>query len=131
MNLLLDYQKKFLDYLKNLKKKKIIYLPDTLKSLTVELPPKGQKAHMSCNAAMILAKFNRKAPLDFANILKKKFLENFDEFEIINVAKPGFLNINFKIEFWKNYLLKIIQYNSNYGSTKSLQMKYNIEFVNF
>ena len=129
MNLLLDYEKRFLDYLKNLKKKKIIYLPDTLKSLTVELPPKGQKADMSCNAAMILAKFNRKAPLDFANILKKKFLENFDEFEIINVAKPGFLNINFKIEFWKNYLLKIIQYNSNYGSTKSLQMKYNIEFV--
>ena len=46
MNLLLDYEKRFLDYLKNLKKKKIIYLPDTLKSLTVELPPKDQKADM-------------------------------------------------------------------------------------
>ena len=129
MNLLLDYQNSFLNYLNNLKKKKIIDLPDTLESLTVELPPKDHKADMSCNAAMILAKFNKKSPLDIAHILKKNFLENFDEFEKIDIAKPGFLNINFKIDFWKNYLLKIIQYNSNYGSNKSLQLKYNIEFV--
>ena len=44
MNLFLNYQKKFLDYLKNLKKKKIIDLPDNLKSLTVELPPKGTQS---------------------------------------------------------------------------------------
>ena len=129
MNLLLDYQKRFLDCLKKLKKKEIIELPDTLKNLTVELPPKGHKADISCNAAMIFAKVNKKSSLDVANILKKNFLENFDEFEKIDIAKPGFLNISFKINFWKNYLLKIIQYNSNYGSSKSLQLKYNIEFV--
>ena len=129
MNLLLDYQKRFLDCLKKLKKQEIIELPDTLKNLTVELPPKGHKADISCNAAMIFAKFNKKSSLDLANILKKNFLENFDEFEKIDIAKPGFLNISFKIDFWKSYLLKIIQYNSNYGSSKSLQLKYNIEFV--
>ena len=129
MNLFLNYQKKFLDHLTSLKKEKIIDLPDNLKSLMVELPPKGHKADMSCNAAMILAKFNKKTPLDLANILKKKLLENFKEFEKIDVAKPGFLNINFKIDFWKNYLFKIIEFNANYGSNKNLQQKYNIEFV--
>ena len=129
MNLFLNYQKSFLDYLKILKKKKIIDFPDNLESLIVELPPKGHKADISCNAAMILAKFNKKKPLDLANILKKNFLENFKEFEKIDVAKPGFLNINFKIDFWKNYLFKIIQSNANYGSNKNLQQKYNIEFV--
>ena len=129
MNLLSDYQKSFLDYLKKLKKKKIIDLPDNLKSLIVELPPKEHKADMSCNAAMILAKFNEKSPLDLANILKKKILENFSEFETIVVAKPGFLNINFKIDFWRNYLLKIIKHNAKYGSNKNSQLKYNIEFV--
>ena len=99
MNLFLDYQIKFLDYLRILKKKKIIDLPNNLKSLTVELPPKGYEADMSCNVAMILAKFNQKTPLDLANILKKNFLENFKEFEKIDVAKPGFLNINFKVDF--------------------------------
>ena len=129
MNLFLNYQKRFLDYLTSLKKKKIIDLPDNLKSLMVELPPKEHKADMSCNAAMILAKFNKKTPLDLANILKKNLLENFKEFEKIDVAKPGFLNINFKIDFWKNYLFKIIQSNENYGSNKNSQQKYNIEFV--
>ena len=118
-----------MDYLKSLEKKKIIDLPDNLKSLTVELPPKEHKADMSCNVAMILAKFNKKTPLDLANILKKNFLENFKEFEKIDVAKPGFLNINFKIDFWKNHLFKIIQSDANYGSNKNLQQKYNIEFV--
>ena len=129
MNLFLNYQKRFLDYLKSLEKKKIIDLPDNLKSLIVELPPKEHKGDMSCNVAMILAKFNKKTPLDLANILKKNFLENFKEFEKIDVAKPGFLNINFKIDFWKNHLFKIIQSDANYGSNKNLQQKYNIEFV--
>ena len=129
MNLLLDYQKKLLDYLKSLKNKKIIDLPYNLKSLTVELPPKGHNADISCNAAMILAKLNKRNPLDLANILKKNLLENFNEFEKIDVGKPGFLNINFKIDFWKIYLIKIIQSNVNYGSNKHLKKKYNIEFV--
>ena len=129
MNLFSNYQKRFLHYLKSLEKKKIIDLPNNLKSLTVELPPKGHKADMSCNVAMILAKFNQKTPLDLANILKKNFLENFKEFEKIDVAKPGFLNINFKVDFWKNHLFKIIQSGANYGSNKNLQQKYNIEFV--
>ena len=129
MNLLLDYQKKLLDYLKSLKNKKIIDLPYNLKSLTVELPPKGHNADISCNAAMILAKLNKRNPLDLANILKKNLLENFSEFEKIDVEKPGFLNINFKIDFWKIYLIKIIQSNVNYGSNKHLKKKYNIEFV--
>ena len=77
MNLFSNYQKRFLHYLKSLEKKKIIVLPNHLKNLTVELPPKGHKADMSCNVAMILAKFNQKTPLDLANILKKNFLENF------------------------------------------------------
>ena len=129
MNLFSNYQKRFLHYLKSLEKKKIIDLPNHLKNLTVELPPKGHKADMSCNVAMILAKFNQKTPLDLANILKKNFLENFKEFEKIDVAKPGFLNINFKIDFWKNHLFKIIQSDANYGSNRNLQQKYNIEFV--
>ena len=129
MNLFRDYNFFFLNYLKILRKKKIINFPDELKNFSVELPPKGNKAHMSCNAAMILAKFNEKSPIDFANILKKNFLENFKEFEKIDVVKPGFININFKIYFWRNYLLKIIHSNLNYGSNKNSQQKYNIEFV--
>ena len=128
MNLFLNYQKRFLDYLKSLEKKKVIDLPDNLKSLSVELPPRGNKADMSYNVAMILAKINKKTPLEIANTLKKNFLENFKEFEKIDVAMPGFLNINFKIDFWRNYLFKIIESNANYGSNKNLK-KYNPQSI--
>jgi len=129
MNLFLNYQKKFLYFLKDLKKKKIIDCPVNIKNLTVELPPKGHNADISCNVAMILAKFNKKSPLDLGLILKKNFLEYFKEFEKIDVSKKGFLNINFHINFWRDYLFKIVRSKSDYGSNKEIIYKYNLEFV--
>ena len=129
MNLFLNYQKKFLYYLKDLNKKKIIDCPVNIKNLTVELPPKGHNADISCNVAMILAKFNKKSPLDLGLILKKNFLEYFKEFEKIDVSKKGFLNINFHINFWRDYLFKIVRSKSDYGSNKEIKYKYNLEFV--
>ena len=71
MNIFLDYKKKFLKYLLSLKKKKIIDFPDDIKNLTVEISPKEQSSDMSCNVAMLLSKFNNKAPIDLADKLKE------------------------------------------------------------
>ena len=71
MNLFNDYRKKFLDFLKILEKKKIIILPKNLESISVELPSIEHKAHISCNAAMILSKHNKKSPLIIGEILGK------------------------------------------------------------
>ena len=129
MNLFLDYQEKIFSSLKNLNKKKIIQMPSNIKNVTVELPPKNQKADISCNAAMILARANNTSPVELAEILKKYLLLNFKEFKTVEIAKPGFLNIYFHVSFWKKYLTKIIKMNLKYGSNKSLKRKYNIEFV--
>ena len=77
MNLFSDYQKKIFKNLKNLEKKKIIKIPQSLKNITVELPPKNEDAHMSCNAAMILAKKNDSSPEKLAEVLKKHLLLKF------------------------------------------------------
>ena len=79
MNLFLDYQKKIFNSLKSLEKRKIIHIPSKLKNFTVELAPKNQKADISCNAAMILAKANNNSPIKLAEILKKHLLTNFIE----------------------------------------------------
>ncbi len=123
MNLFLDYQVKILSLLKKLKKKNIINLPSNLSGIVVELPPKKQDATMSCNAAMILAKTNQKTASEIAEILKKYFLNNFNEFEKIDYAKPGFLNIFFKNDFWKTYLRDIIKQGSTYGANKISKKK--------
>ena len=129
MNLLLHYQKKIFNSLKNLEKKKLIQISLQLKRFTVELPPKNHKADISCNAAMILAKVNKTSPIKLGEILKKHLLSNFKEFKSIEIAGPGFLNICFNISFWREYLTKIIKLDSKYGSNAALKKKYIIEFV--
>lgn len=129
MNLFLDYQKKIFSSLKNLEKKKLMQIPSQLKNFTVELPPKSQKADISCNAAMILAKVNNISPTKLAEILKKHLLSSFKEFKSIEISGPGFLNIYFHILFWKKYLTKVIKLDSKYGSNTTSKKKYNIEFV--
>ena len=129
MNLFLDYQKKIFNSLKNLEKRNKIKIPSKLKSFAVELPPKNQRADISCNAAMILAKTNNSSPINLAETLKKHLLINFKEFKSIEIAGPGFININFTDFFWKEHLTKIIKFNKKYGSNKIIKKKYNIEFV--
>ena len=126
MNLFSDYQKKIFNSLKKLEKKKLIQISSQLIRFTVELPPKNQKADLSCNAAMVLAKVNNTSPVQLAKIIKKHLLLNFDEFKSIEIAGPGFLNICFHISFWKEYLTKLVKMDSKYGSKKKIKKKYNV-----
>ena len=128
MNLFLDYQKKIFKILKKLEKKKLIQVPPNL-NFIVELPPINQKADLSCNIAMTLAKHNKNSPIKLAEILRKHLLINFNEFKTIEIAGPGFLNISFHINFWKEYLAKVVKLDLKFGSNKNLKKKYNIEFV--
>ena len=114
MNLFSEYQRKIFISVKNLEKKKIVKIPPTLKNFTVELPPKNQDADISCNAALILSKYNNTSPMKFAEILKKHLLNNFQEFKDIKIAGPGFLNIYFHITFWREYLVKVLKLNSKF-----------------
>jgi len=129
MNLFLEYKKKIFNSLKILEKKKIIKIPKTFINFTLELPPKDKSGDLSCNAAMILAKFNKTSPTKLAEILKKHLLLSFKEFKSIDVIEPGFINIYFDILFWEKHLNSIIQLNLKYGSSKVNKKKYNIEFV--
>ena len=129
MNLFSDYQNKIFNSLKKLEKKKLIQISSQLIRFTVELPPKNQKADLSCNAAMVLAKVNNTSPVQLAEIIKKHLLLNFDEFKSIEIAGPGFINIYFHISFWKEYLTKVVKLDSKFGCSKILRKKYNIEFV--
>ncbi len=129
MNLFLNYQKKILKSLKDLESKNIIKTPKNFKNLTVELPPKNQLGDISCNAALILSKFNNVPTLELADHLKKYLLDDFKEFKKIEIAGPGFLNIFFEISFWQKHLSTIINLGSLFGSQQSKNRKINIEFV--
>ena len=136
MNLFSEYRILILALLKNLHKKKVIIVDKKLSGLTVELPPRNQNADLSCNAALILSKHNNLPPIDIANILKVELLKNFKEFDQISIAKPGFLNINFKTSFWEKYLYKLIKLGPTFGSNKFAKKKLiinegDVVFFNF
>ena len=102
MNLFTEYNNKIKTFLKLLEKNKIILLTPNLESITTQIPPKNQKADFACNIALVLSKINNKPPYELAFLLKEELLKKFEEFESVEVAKPGFLNVTFKNLFWKN-----------------------------
>jgi len=129
MNIFVEYQQKILKSLNGLQKAKKIKLPLKFKNITVEISPKNQKADISCNAAMVLSKYNNTNPVKLAEIIKKNLLTTFEEFKKIEISGPGFINISFQTTFWKNYLSKVISLNSKFGSNRIKNKKYNVEFV--
>ena len=109
MNILKIYQHKIINLIILLNKKNILIIPENLESIVVEIPPTEQESDLSCNASLILSKLNKKNPMEIALLLKKELLKNFEEFNNIEVAKPGFLNISFKSSFWEMFISTVLK----------------------
>ena len=129
MNLFIIYLNKIKKILSDLEKKDQIKLSGDLTGLTIELPPVNIEGDISCNAPLILSKINEKKTMKMAEFLKVHFEKNFPEFKNVHIAKPGFLNIEFTDDFWKNFLSNLLDNKERYGSDTSSKKKYNIEFV--
>ncbi len=129
MNIFSIYLEKIKEFLIDLEKLEQIRLSDNLNNLTIELTPKDLQGDISCNAALILSKTNNKKPKDIATFLKTKLIIKFSEFKNIFIAEPGFLNIEFKDDFWQKFLSELLNLKEKYGSNSYNKNRYNIEFV--
>jgi arginyl-tRNA synthetase len=129
MNIFSIYLEKIKEFLIDLEKHKQIKLSDNLNNLTIELAPKDLQGDISCNAALILSKTNNKKPKDIAEFLKTNLIIKFFEFKNIFIAEPGFLNIEFKDDFWHKFLSDLLNLKEKYGSNSYKKNRYNVEFV--
>ena len=114
----------------NQNKKGSLKLPNNLDSINVDIPPKQFDYDISTNVAMVLSKLNQKSPIDLANQLIELIKKDNTYIDSITIAKPGFINIKFRQNFWNEFLKDIINSKTTFGSNhKQKKLKYLIEFV--
>ncbi len=101
---------------------------NNFKGITVETPPPDFNFDLSCNASLVLGKINKLDPKELANKIKDLILKNLQDFEKVEVAGPGFLNLKLTNKFLIFNINKILE-NKKYYGKKNSNNSYNIEFV--
>ena len=130
MNIFDIYLEKINNLLIQLNKDSLIELPKELKGINVDIPPVELDFDISTNVAMVLSKPNKQKPEEIAIQLSDYIMNNDDNIENISIAKPGFINIKFKLKFWNNFLKEVLFINQSFGANlKNIKKKYLVEFV--
>ena len=130
MNIFDKYLDRIKEILLEISEKGDLILPETLDSITTEIPPAKFKSDISTNVAMILSKINKRSPLDLANILVEDLKKKDELISDISVVNPGFINIKFKPIFWTKFVKEINKNSKSFGiNTKEKKKNYLIEFV--
>ncbi len=105
-----------------------INMLNEFKGVIVETPPEQFDFDLSTNVCLVLGKVNKLDPSKLAKKITELILENYKDFEKIEIAGPGFINLKFSnLALIKN-IGNILNDKKNYGKKLS-QMSYNIEFV--
>ncbi len=101
---------------------------ENLKNVNLEVPPEHFNFDLSSNISLVLSKVNKLNPKNLAENIKDLLLKNISDFETIETAGPGFLNIKLSKKGMISNINNILKDKDNYGSRKS-KKTFNIEFV--
>ncbi len=97
--------------------------------IKVELPKEDRFGDIATNVAFLLTKPLKKKPVDIANQIKE-ILEKEKEFEKVEVAGAGFINIFLSPFYFHTVLKKAIEEKDEYGKSKEKNRgRINVEFV--
>ena len=93
----------------------------------VEKPNNENFGDLSTNFALISSKSFSKKPIEIAEYLKKELIK-LDDFEEINIVKPGFINFKLKHKVLISFLRKVINkkklISESIGKGKSINVEY-------
>ncbi len=98
------------------------------KGITVETPPSEYNFDLSCNAGLVLGKINNINPKVLAKKIKITILKDLNDFEQIEVAGAGFLNLKLTSKVLVSNINAILKNRQTFGKKKS-NNTFNIEFV--
>ena len=95
----------------------------------ISAPKLAAHGDFCINTAMLLAKLEKKSPLDLAKIIACELAKDL-KFSTIEIANPGFINIFVAPELLCDVVKLVLTQNINYGQTKLLKpINVLVEFV--
>ena len=99
-------------------------------SFVVEVPAQGGHGDYATNAAMTLARPEKKSPRTIAEALVAHLSGNAGILERVEIAGPGFINFFLKDAAWQQTLSVIEEKGADFGrSEEGLGKKVQVEFV--
>ena len=103
---------------------------ETFPAIVVDTPANESHGDFACNIAMQLARSERKAPRQVAELLLQHLQDDKQLVKRAEIAGPGFINFFISPAAWQACLPQIEQAGSAYGSTTTGQgRKVQVEFV--
>ena len=113
-----------------LKNKKILELSNfnNFKGVTVEIPPSEFNFDLSCNISLVLGKINKINSKFLADKIKLLIIKELKDFNNIEIAGPGFINLKLADTAVIMNINKILENRKTYGK-KDSNNNFNIEFV--
>ncbi|MCL1834282.1 MAG: arginine--tRNA ligase [Leptospirales bacterium] len=106
-------------------------LPDAAyPAIKVEYPKESKFGDYSTPVALESAKLLKRSPMEIGEILIQYIKRDSGIVGLVELSKPGFINIFISLNYLKENMIKVIDERENYGkSVKNNPIKYNIEFV--
>ncbi len=106
-------------------------LPAGLDFTNITVEPSRDKLHgdMATNAALVLGKACGQNPRELADKLATR-LRDDGRIDNIDIAGPGFLNLNLNIRVWHKLMISIMNDRTKFGNSKKGKgKKVNVEYV--
>ncbi len=99
-------------------------------TIVIEKPAHAEHGDYATNAAMLMAKHEKKAPRAVAEALVRHLVASENIFEKVEIAGPGFVNFHIKSKVWQDTLKTIAAAGDSYGlSCIGAGKKVQVEFV--
>jgi len=102
----------------------------TIPAIVIEKPAHAEHGDFATNAAMLMAKAERKPPRAVAEALVGHLPQAGELFAGVDIAGPGFINFRIRDEAWCALLHDIVRSGESYGrSSSGAGRKVQVEFV--
>lgn len=99
-------------------------------SLTVEAPRMAEHGDWATNAAMVMARAEKKKPIDIAEIIIKNIEDPDGHIAKTEIAGPGFINFTLSEKWWHHVVRDVIRQGAQYGRVNLGEgKKVQVEFV--